>query len=530
MERIVFKYLYNFLRENFIISVHQSGFLPGRSTITQLLDVYNTFCTALDSGKEIRVVFLDISKAFDKVWHKGLLCKLRSAGVSGRLLAWLANYLKDRVQRVVVNGQTSDWKDIGAGVPQGSVLGPLLFLLYINDLVQTVSNSQIKMFADDTCLFVEVDNRDTTAGKLNENLGDIDQWAHKWLVNFSAAKTKSLIISNKRDRMLNPGLTFGGLPIEEVNNYTYLGLNISFNLRWNVHIDKIATKARKRLNAVTPLKFKLDKRSLEIIYLSFILPTMEYGNIVWGGTYDSDLAKLERIQVDALRLITGATARSNISKLYDECSIRTFKQRVEGASICMMYKIIYGIAPKYLQDILTTYRNHPIGYILRYRADHVSPFTKQISRNSFFHIGISLWENLPENARIKPSLNSFKSHLKKDYPKRNIRYYYGSRWPQVHHARLRMGCSKLHDDLANKLHVIDNPACDCGYHCENVQHFFMECNRYDRQRRTLFLKVSVVCQPTVQVLLHGDADLSAGQNGLILDAVHEYLTASDRFS
>ena len=159
MERIVFKYLYNHLTDNFILSENQSGFQPGRSTVTQLVEIFHEFCKSMEAGKEIRVVFLDISKAFDRVWHSGLLHKLQLAGVNGNLLAWFKDYLSERYQRVIINGQHSEWGVTNAGVPQGSVLGPILFLIFINDIVNTVSNCNIRLFADDTCLFLEVDNR-----------------------------------------------------------------------------------------------------------------------------------------------------------------------------------------------------------------------------------------------------------------------------------------------------------------------------------------------------------------------------------
>ena len=163
IERLIFKHLYNHLRDNNILSSLQSGFIPGDSTVNQLTYLYNVFCQALDSGKEVRAVFCDISKAFDRVWHAGLLLKLQAAGVTGKVLAWFKSYLSDRRQRVVIPGGTSDWTSIYAGVPQGSILGPLLFLVYINDIVVDIG-SHIRLFADDTSLYINVDDPVTAAG------------------------------------------------------------------------------------------------------------------------------------------------------------------------------------------------------------------------------------------------------------------------------------------------------------------------------------------------------------------------------
>ena len=168
-----------------MITQYQSGFLPGVSTVSQLTELYHSFCQALSKKDEVRVVFLDISKAFDKVWHKGLIFKLRQTGVSGGLLNWFSNYLHDRQQRVIINGQCSDWGHISVGVPQGSVLGPLLFLIYINDLSKIIQSSQIRMFADDTGLFVTNKDRKLAQVTLNRDLDLISNWAHQWLVTFS---------------------------------------------------------------------------------------------------------------------------------------------------------------------------------------------------------------------------------------------------------------------------------------------------------------------------------------------------------
>ena len=196
LERLMFKYLFNHLRYNNLLSSLQSGFIPGDSTVNQLTFLYNKFCQALDSGKEDRAVFCDISKAFDRVWHAGLLLKLKTAGVAGSVLTWFKSYLSDRRQRVVLPGVNSNWTFIRAGVPQGSILGPLLFLLYINDIVSEIG-SNIRIFADDTSLFIVVDNPVTAAGQLNIDFQKISQWATTWLVSFNPTKTEAMLFSRK---------------------------------------------------------------------------------------------------------------------------------------------------------------------------------------------------------------------------------------------------------------------------------------------------------------------------------------------
>ena len=140
-ERLVFKHLFNHLSDNNILTSFQSGFIPGDSTTNQLTFLYNTFCQALDAGKDVRAVFCDISKAFDRVWNAGFLYKLKSIGISGDLLKWFSSYLDGRKQRVVLQGVKSKWNYIKAGVPQGSILGPLLFLIFRNDIVTEIGSS-----------------------------------------------------------------------------------------------------------------------------------------------------------------------------------------------------------------------------------------------------------------------------------------------------------------------------------------------------------------------------------------------------
>ena len=205
LERLISKNLYNHFLDNNFLSSFQSGFIPGDSTANQLIFLYHTFCEALDAGKEVRAVFCDISKAFDRVWHTGLLYKLRAAGVTGNVLQWFKKYLPDRKQRVVLPGMSSAWNFINEGVPQGSILGPLLFLVYIIDIhVVTDIGSNVRLFADDTRLYIIVDNPLVAAEALSADFEKISRLAATWLVTFNPNKSVALLLSHKVSHPLHP--------------------------------------------------------------------------------------------------------------------------------------------------------------------------------------------------------------------------------------------------------------------------------------------------------------------------------------
>ena len=167
----------------------QSGFKPGDSCINQLLSITHKVYSSFDECLEVRSIFLDIAKAFDKVWHDGIIFKLTQNGISGNLLNLLCDFLNERKQRVILNGQFSTWKNVSTGVPQGSILGPLLFLIYINDMTEGLSTNA-KLFADDTSLFSVIHDIQTSANNLNKDLERISNWATQWKMNFNPDTTK----------------------------------------------------------------------------------------------------------------------------------------------------------------------------------------------------------------------------------------------------------------------------------------------------------------------------------------------------
>ena len=283
-------------------------------------------------------MFCDISKAFDRVWHRGLLCKLKAAGVTGTALKWFKSYLSNRTQRVVLPGVFSDWKDIKARVPQGSVLGPLLFLVFINDKVSDI-NSNIRVFADDTTIYVIVENPLTASVVLNSDMQKIDASADKWLVKFNPLKSESFTVSRKLNRLYHPPIYMGNQQIAEVTSHKHLGIIFSHDCSWLSHIDYIKEKALQSINIMRRLKFILDRKSLETVYLSFIRPILEYGDTIWDNCTQYEKQELDKIQNEAARIVTGATILVSLQSLYQEVCWESLQGRRLKHKLNLFFKM-----------------------------------------------------------------------------------------------------------------------------------------------------------------------------------------------
>ena len=527
-EKLVFKYLYNHLQDNNMLSSLQSGFIPGDSTVNQLVYLYHIFTEALDAGKEVRTVFCDISKAFDRVWHEGLIYKLKAAGVSGDVLRWFQSYLSGRRQRVVLPGSLSEWVYIKAGVPQGSILGPLLFLLYINDIVKNIG-SNIRLFADDTSLFIIVDNPTTAALCLNSDLEKLSRWAAIWLVTFNPSKNESLLISRKINKPIHPPLYMQNVQIQEVSSHKHLGLYFSNDCSWHQHIDYIKQKAWFRIHIMRKLKFKLDRKSLETIYLTFIRPLLEYGDVIWDNCTQYEKNELDKIQNEAARITTGTTKLVSLDNLYKEVGWQTLHRRRQDHKITLFYKMYNQLTPVYLSSLIPQQVNAISHHNLRNSNDiHTIRSNTSLYHNSFLPSTLRQWNSLPVEVRQLNTLSSFKTFLKKDLQSVPTYYYCGSRKAQILHARLRTGCSSLNMDLFHK-NITESPLCRCGS-IEDTQHYFFHCRFYQGPRNTLLNACTTYQNPSLSLFLFGSSTLSLEANIAILEHVHKYILDTKRFT
>ena len=297
-EKIISNRIYNFLLKEELLNPNQSGFRPSDSCINHLLAITHEIFEAFDCNPtlEVRSVFLDISKAFDKVWHEGLLYKLRSIGISGDLYKLLENYLSGRLQRVILNGQTSSWRPVLAGVPQGSILGPLLFLIYINDLPNELK-SNAKLFADDTSLFTIVKDENESANILNNDLSLISKWAFNWKMLFNPDPSKpaqEVLFSRKKKAQSHPIISLNNIQVEKSSNQKHLGLILDEKLNFKQHIDSAISKINKGIAVIKKLRYNVLRKSLITIYKAFLRPLIDYGDIIYDqAQHESFCEKLE---------------------------------------------------------------------------------------------------------------------------------------------------------------------------------------------------------------------------------------------
>ena len=527
-ERLVFKHVFNFFRENLLISIHQSGFTPGDSTVNQLVQIYHLLCEALDKKKDVRIVFFDISKAFDRVWHKGLLFKLKANGIEGPLLTWFENYLTNRKQRVVVGSCASEWGTIKAGVPQGSVLGPLLFLIYINDITSEVT-SNIKLFADDTTIYVTVDDPAQASDQLNRDLDSISNWAHQWLVTFSPPKTESMLITFKTRNQPHPPLFLENAKIVEVNCHKHLGVTLTNDLTWKDHIPNIVKTAGENVDLMSRLMYKLDRKTLQTMYFSFVRPKLEYANIVWSNLNQTQSLQVELIQKRAGRIVSGAIKGTKTEVIYEELGWDSLCSRREQQCILFMHKVVNGLVPKYLQDLLpdtvgeeTTYNLRNCGNFRNIPA-RTTTFYKTLIPNA-----VRSWNLLDPDLKMIHDHVHFKNEFTKNCPKPNSLFYYGERKVAVVHARLRMKCSILNAHLYEN-HVIPEPSCSCGHSYEDVLHYFFICPLYNNSRQKLHETISNYATFNIHTILYGRDNLPQQCNHVIFDAVFLYIKETQRF-
>ncbi len=404
LEHIVVSQMMDHFDSHNILVDCQHGFRSNRSCETQLLSLSQDLHQHLENRKQVDMIVLDFSKAFDKVPHHRLLRKLRNYGIHGSTLCWIASFLLGRKQRVVIDGETSDWADVESGVPQGTVLGPILFLAYINDLPRCV-RANVRLFADDCVLYRVVDSAADCLA-LQEDLVFLEQWEDSWCMSFNPGKCSTITITRKHHPLSHP-YTLHSEVLQTVDSATYLGIELSSNLTWAMHINKMCSKANKQL-AFLRRNLKINSPDIKATaYKGLIRPLLEYCACVWDPHHQKYIDQLEMVQRRAARYVLNQYSRTeSVTAMIDKLGWELLEQRRMNIRLTMFYKIENSLVAVPLPpSISRPIRTNP-GYPHRY----IIPKSRTDSyKFSFFPHTISQWNCIPPAIACKESLPSFKA-------------------------------------------------------------------------------------------------------------------------
>ena len=412
-ERIVYNQFYEYLTVNNLISCNQSGFRSLHSTATALLEATDNWAFNIDKGNVNAVIFLDLKKAFDTVDHSILLSKLKAYGVGSNSFNWFKSYLDNRMQKCFVNGSLSDSQPLICGIPQGTILGPLLFLLYINDLPNCLANAHPRMYADDTHLTFASNDVAHLEENMNDDLDKITEWLTANNLTLNSSKTEFMLIgSRQRLNTFNrlPSFTIDGNSIKQVESTKSLGVYIDENLTWNTHIRHISKKIASCIGTLKRSRSFVPFETLLCIYNALVQPHFDYCSVVWGNCNKSLSIKLQKLQNRAARILTSSSYDANADDLFVKLGWQKLNLQRDLKTATMVYKSLNGLAPDYLKSMFTN-RSATSTYSLRNCEGKLAlplPRTNFL-KNSFSYNGAVLWNSLPINLRQAQSLASFKT-------------------------------------------------------------------------------------------------------------------------
>jgi hypothetical protein len=410
LEHIIASHVMRHLDENEILNKEQHGFRRGHSCESQLINTIEEIARNVDQGSQTDIIILDFEKAFDTVAHNRLLQKLEYYGIRGNLHGWIKDWLIGRTQSVVLDGARSKEESVTSGVPQGTVLGPIMFLIYINNITDRTT-SPMKLFADDGLLFRKV-NTVEDAQALQKDLDIVTSWAHAWQMRFNPIKCYVLRISRKRNN-ITPQYEMMGTILQEVEHHPYLGIELDNKLSWNNQIDQCTAKAHKTLNFLRRNLYSCPSEVKEMAYKTLVRPLIEYGASAWDPGQVGKIRKVEKVQRKAARFVLGQWRQtSSVTEMVERLKWQSLQERRLVRRLTLLYQAhhhLFAIAiPSYVNlSIRPSSRKHPMQYL-------AIPSRTTVYADSFWPRTIQSWNDLPEATVLKTTVEAFKNALNQD--------------------------------------------------------------------------------------------------------------------
>ena len=407
MEHIIFHSIMDHLDPLEALAWYQHGFRKKHSTESQLIITLEKVARTLDSNCQTDMLILDFSKAFDTVPHQRLLNKIDYYGVRTKTKRWITTWLTTRSQCVVVDGETSDSVHVDSGVPQGTVLGPLMFLLHINDIGDNIT-STIKLFADDCLLFRPIRTAEDTKA-LQDDLTKLSEWTDVWQMQFNAKKCYTMHIHKKKNPIIH-NYIMGEETLKTVSSQAYLGVELHEKLSWKPHIASVTAKASRTLGFIRRNLGQLSTAVKQQAYTSLVRPQLEYAAAAWDPHRQNQINSLEMVQRRAVRFIAGNYQReASVTTMREDIGLQTLEERRRQVRLIMMYKAINNLVAIPLPEYIL-----PRGRTTRSQQPH--RFIRLSSNSdtyicSFFPRTLRDWDGLPQNTIELPTLEQFKEAI-----------------------------------------------------------------------------------------------------------------------
>jgi len=419
LESIVRDYIMSHMDSNNLFIIHQHGFRPKHSCVTQLLEVIDEWYEILDEGGNIDTVYLDFQKAFDTVPHRRLMNKLYSYGIRGKVQQWIENFLSNRKQHVKIGNAMSSVAPVISGIPQGSVLGPILFLVFINDMPDAVQ-SYIKLFADDAKVYRPI-NAVSDCSYLQEDLDTLSSWSEKWLLKFNPSKCKSMHIGRH-----NPSHEYHlktedeEFPIAQTSSEKDLGVTFDDRMKFDIHVSNIVKKANQILGLIRRSFEYLDSEMFLMLYKTLIRPHLEYATVIWSPWLKKDIVAIEQVQRRATRLVKELQHLSYDQRLL-HLGLPTLIYRRQRSDMIQLFKILNGYDQVHLKSLQRSHNTTTRGHEMKLVKKH---HNYKSTMNSFVPRSVTDWNYLPAKCVNSGSVNSFKSTLNEAWKQRQNKFYY----------------------------------------------------------------------------------------------------------
>ena len=371
---------------------------------------------AIDNKNYSCGVFIDLCKAFDTVDHHILLDKLEYYGIRGIAHKWFSSYLSNRSQFVSLGQMESGPQQILCGVPQGSVLGPLLFLLYVNDLHKCSNVPDFHLFADDTNIFLQDQNLKSLELKINEELDKVNQWLQSNRLSLNIDKTNFVIFHPPQRKPQPVSLKISGRPVEQMTYVKYLGLIIDCHLNWKKHAHEVSKKISRGIGILSKLRHFVTNDILTQLYYSLVYPFLTYGIIVWGNTYTTTLKPIAILQKKAVRIITFSKRDAHSSPLFSQLGLIKLMDLVSIHTALFMFQYHHNLLPKAFDNFfLSISSKHNYNTRLASKSTYyINRVRTNYGKFNLHFSGPSIWNNLDEELKSL-SLHSFKQTMNKHY-------------------------------------------------------------------------------------------------------------------